>query len=489
MAGDPFLQDPSRKRKRAARPQRESKKRQNHDDEEISLDSDLSGSESPLNDNNENLSSDDEFAGESAADKRRRLAQQYLANIREEEADTGDYDAQDLDDDIVARRLRFDAAEAKGQAYKKFADAVEKQLDSPKTSVTRVGSKSVTGVALHWPHMYTVSKDGELVKWRVDGKAHRVRHWRMGSSGTGKAGNTAHTGAINTVAVLPDGRYVVTGGEDARVVIWAADALTPMKALDTRAAVNAVAFRRSANTVYAACRDLRIRTISVDQQAQVEMLYGHQDDIADISALSRETCVSVGSRDRTAMFWKIAEELRLTFRGGDSKSSKNGNFAEGSLDCCSMLDETTFVTGADNGTLALWLLLRKKAVFSERAAHGMRPSISASAASAEADSAISQLQIPPRQPFPITSVHAVPYSDLILSGLCSGKLLLWRMSEDRRTVAKIGEILIRGYIVKIVLAEVNKKVVIHVATSKEPRNGRWEKVPGRSAVTTLTFDI
>ena len=87
--------------------------------------------------------------------------------------------------------------------------------------------------------------------------------------------------------------------------------------------MNSIVFRRNSDQLFAACADLRIRTYSINQFTQLEILYGHQDNISDISALAKETCVSVGSRDKTAMFWKIAEESRLTFRGGDSPEKTN----------------------------------------------------------------------------------------------------------------------------------------------------------------------
>lgn len=100
--------------------------------------------------------------------------------------------------------------------------------------------------------------------------------------------------------------------------------------------------------------------------SQVETLFGHQDVVADISALAGERCLTVGSRDRTAVVWKIADESRLTFRGGDIK-----DFPEGSIDCCSMIDSHYFVTGSDNGSICLWSLSKKKPVFIERRAHGV----------------------------------------------------------------------------------------------------------------------
>lgn len=78
-----------------------------------------------------------------------------------------------------------------------------------------------------------------------------------------------------------------------------------------------MAFRKNSDQLYASCADFKIRTYSINQFSQLEILYGHHDIVEDISALAMERCVTVGARDRTAMLWKIPDETRLTFRGGD----------------------------------------------------------------------------------------------------------------------------------------------------------------------------
>jgi ribosomal RNA-processing protein 9 len=125
----------------------------------------------------------------------------------------------------------------------------------------------------------------------------------------------------------------------------------------------------------------------------VETLFGHQDHVLAIDALRGETCVSVGGRDKTARYWKIVEESQLVFRGGGrsrvreilegglnsdddddhghdpmtvdraakgKEKEKARKFVEGSIECVSMIDETTFVSGGDSGyvILLLQLLLR-----------------------------------------------------------------------------------------------------------------------------------
>lgn len=529
MAGDPLLSDPSRKRKRSRttsvanrkqkQPARNNTPRED-DDEEITSasDDDETGGaqDTPANEERE-IDSDEEFADESAADKRRRLAKQYLENLKEEEIAGGEYDAQDIDDDILARRLQYDAAEDKGHVYKFIADKIGQQLEKPRRFNTRVGSKNITDVAIRYPYAYTVSKDMEIIKWHLNlgKKPQRGKHTKGGARHFTKKDH--HCDQINCVAVSPDGRYVVTGGNDSRLIIWSSENFALLKVLDTRGAVNAITFRRNTDQLYAACSDLRVRTFSINQHAQLEILYGHQDNITDISALAREACVSVGSRDKTAMFWKIADESRLTFRGGDSleksrKKSLRKNqgpeaeteeppkdeppfFAEGSIDSCCMVDESHFVTCSENGNVALWSLGKKKALHTVRVAHGLMPQFKPSQASAESSELAAALQVPERQPYWPTSIYAIPYSDLFVTGSISGEIRLWRIDREKfRDFSLLGVVGdVKGCVVGMDGYEDKsaKKVVLIIATSKEHKFGRWlGKIDGaRNNLTTLEFDI
>jgi ribosomal RNA-processing protein 9 len=532
MAGDPFLSDPNRKRKRAnqagrnsqskasSKPKLNGKSRQSvsRNDEEIPSGEDSeseggmeSDADSEIEDdarNEDELDSDEEFEGENEADKRRRLAKQYLDNLKSGElSDEEGYDAQDLDDDIVARRLQVDVAEQKGHIYKLYGDKISLQTeDSIKVVTTRIGARNLTSMAVKHPNLYTVSKDCQIIKWNINGKPQRIKHTKGGIKfkklNNDQPHKNHHYDEITCVAVSSDGKYVVTGGVDSRLIIWSSENLACLKVLSTRTAVNSIVFRRNTDQLYAACADLRIRTYSINQYTQLEILYGHQDNITDISALARETCVSVGSRDKTAMFWKISEETRLTFRGGDHERKKKKNddiatpfYNEGSIEVVSMNDESHFVTGSDNGNISLWSLAKKKPLFVQRLGHGLQPQVAPSTASAEKSEEIAKLQVPQAEPYWITAVHSVAFSDVFITGSSNGSVKIWKIGHDGfRNFSLIGEISnIKGYVVKIESVEIpnENKLSIFVLTGKEHKFGRWfDKVEGsRNALISFTVDI
>ena len=435
----------------------------------VERDESISGSDSEDDDDEElsdveDKSSGDESEGdgETAAEKRLRLAEQYLENVKEHVDEAG-FDAADIDRDLIAERLQEDVAETKGRVYRQLSS--ELAFGKASQTIFRTNTNAVTSIATCAPYFYTTTKDLYLHKWRTQElpqdqypqttkrkpkkppappkKQPVLETWVRGNTTKGKDRNyQRHTGRILAVAASPDGKYVVTGGEDRKLIVYDAATLKPIKVLSHhRDAVTGLAFRRGTNQLYSCSNDRTVKVWSLDELAYIETLFGHQDCVVDIDALAQERCVSVGARDRTARLWKVAEETQLVFRGGavDKKPHPGVNprslLHEGSMDRIAMIDDDLFVTGSDNGSLALWSVQKKKPVYIQPIAHGIDPALEPQAASAEEhpDNSI----VPPPTPRWITALKAIPYSDIILSGSWDGHVRVWRLSEDKRKIEPI----------------------------------------------------
>ncbi|KAI9739544.1 MAG: pre-rRNA processing protein [Cirrosporium novae-zelandiae] len=520
--------------------------RASKEDSKRDRDDSISGSDSDDDDANvpmkqgseEEEESDSDDETETAGDRRLRLAERYLENIRQEVDEVG-FDAEQIDKDLIAERLKEDVAEERGLIYRSIASDLD--FSSASHTFFRLDTQTTTGVATCSPYAYTVSKDMTLIKWQLapppppPTKTHgkksprRTRPKKLlsvhGNPHETSENYQNHTRAILCVAASSTNKYVATGGLDKRVIIWDAETLTPLKVFNGfkaqhRDAILSLTFRLNSNQLFSASRDRTLKVWSCDELAYTgETLFGHQDEVVQVKALHLNQCVSVGARDRSARLWKIVEESQLVFNGGSNTISslaskhaykeKDLPPPEQSLDVLALLTPTLFVTGSSAGTLSLWSTARKKPVSVLPYAHGLEPPPSASEMSAEKNAEEKDVYIPPPQARWITALAAIPGTDLVISGSWDGWLRAWKVIDaeiqGKKGVRKILEPLgaigyvgstsphsdvqetvghaeekphVRGIINDISIFERGERgkdgICIVAATGKEHRLGRWK---------------
>jgi ribosomal RNA-processing protein 9 len=486
-------------------------------------DESISGSESEESDLRDALDEGDlsssEDEGETAAGRRLRLAERYLETIKEQ-VDTTGFDAAEIDRDLIAERLKEDVAESKGRIYRHIASEIS--FSTAQQISFRADQFGLTAVAVAPPYIYTVSKDLTVCKWQISDpaslsknhpsnatpsrKPKLLKTFKSSRIKTRDPKSPCHTAPILCAAVSHSGKFLATGGEDKRIVIWDAETLNPLKTFHQhRDFVYALSFRRNTHTLYSASADRTIKIWSLDELTYVETLFGHEDRIVDIVGLASEKCISVGARDRSARVWKIIEENQLVFRGGGAGTkAEDGNvYTEGSIDRVAMVDEETFVTGSDNGNICLWSVLRKKPIFTVPLAHG------ADEFPRDPDE---ESEYGRPQARWITALATVPYSDMILSGSWDGVIRAWKISEDKRRIESVGTVgpsiptlsltngdstlqngtnhvdevpgvtkPLRGIVNGIAVFERGDRgqdgLCIVAAVSKEHRLGKWKRVP------------
>ncbi|KAK6536060.1 pre-rRNA processing protein [Arthrobotrys megalospora] len=525
----------SRKASGASKPP--SKKRQVRDEEISSEDDDSIDSASIVSAED---SDDDSILGETEAEKRLRLAQQYLDNLRTETEEHG-FDAAEIDRDLIAERLKSSVAETHGKLYRHIASSLSFSTSLP--IQFRHAFQSTTSVAICHPYIYTTTKDVALIKWKLPSsissrangtsetpskeeeglKPKQIRCVKGCYTRGNRKTDATYQGHIDTilcVAASPDGKYVATGGKDSRIVIWDAESLKPLKVFKHhRDSVNGLVFRRGTNQLYSCSSDRTIKLWSLDELTYVETLFGHQDEVVGIDSLAYERCVTVGARDKSARLWKIVDETQLVFRGGGEGKVRRraeaeaveepAGYAEGSIDCVCMVDEEHFVTGSDNGSISLWSLHKKKPVFTVPTAHGLQPPINPADHSAEANP--EEVKIP-RQPYYITALAGIPYSDVFFSGSWDGCIRVWKVADDKRSIQAVGMIGVgdddeggvrldnaelrtpfRGVVNSLAVYEKNsgredESCVVVAGIGQEMRTGRWLRIKGRNAAVMFVVD-
>jgi ribosomal RNA-processing protein 9 len=430
-----------------------SRRKRDRDDESISG-SDSEDEVQAHSDAEESEATSEE--GETAAERRVRLAQRYLDNIKQEIDQTG-FDAEDLDRDLIAQRLKEDVDEAKGRQFRLIAENLD--FGAATHAPFKVDSDTTTGVAVCQPYAYTVSRDKTLIKWQLQqpGATRRTRPTQLAfvrgiKIKASQPQQHGHAGPILAVAASPDGRFVATGGADKKLIIWSAEDLRPLKTFTThRDGVTGLAFAPSSSSqsglgqqLFSASMDRSLKTYSLsgeDSLAYVETLFGHQDHIVDVSAVSVDQCVTVGARDRKAMWWKVVDESLTRFLGD---SSARDEYQTGSLDCVAALPPQHFVTGSDSGAISLWSIHKKKALFTVHTAHGVDEPAPLEDVTSEVDPVVINglKKDDRRRPIPraITALAALPGTDVVLSGSSDGWIRVWKLSNDKRTLIALGTV-------------------------------------------------
>ncbi|TFK00856.1 ryanodine receptor 1 [Platysternon megacephalum] len=321
--------------------------------EEISSDSDA---ESPTFGGKRKKDNEAEEIEETAQEKKLRLAKLYLEQLRQQEEEKAEEEA--LEKDLVAGRLKEDVLEQKGKLQRLIA----KDLQPPDTAAIRVlrGHQLPITCLVISPDdkcIFSAAKDCSIIKWDVESgkKLHVIPGGKKGT----EAQHVGHTAHVLSMAISSDGKYLATGDRNKLIMIWEAVTCKHLyKFTGHRDAVTGLSFQKGTHQLYSASHDRSVKVWNVAENAYVETLFGHQDAITGLDSLSRECCVTSGGRDGTVRVWKIPEESQLVFYGH-----------QGSIDCVQLINEEHMVSGADDGSVALWGLSKKKPLTTVRQAH------------------------------------------------------------------------------------------------------------------------
>lgn len=455
------------------------------DDESIRSSEGMSGSEYSLSEDESSSGSDDTggFRGEEQqAEKRLKLAKEYLTKLGDEakmpgddalDSDGDEIDAAACDREYLAGRLRQDALQAKGKRFEAIADQFSLDASGYEVKELRGHSQTPTCAAVtrDGKFAFTGSKAGDIIKWDLDtGK--KVYRFAPGirQNTVKKAGGmmpkgvkaVGHTGHVLCIAVSFDGKFVASGGLDKTINIWDGQKHCHLAAFTQhRGAVTGLAFQYGTYQLYSCSTDRTVKIWGLEQLAYIDTLFGHQDAVLGIHTLAQERCLTVGSRDRTARLWKIPEESQLIFRASED--------AGGSQECAQLLTEDYFVTGSDQGALAIWSVGKKKPFRTLRSAHENIYAEETGDANG------------------ILSMSAVPFTDLFATGSTDGMLRVWKAEKNFTGISSLGQIPVEGALNGLAFSDDGRVLV--AAVGRDQRLGRWsvdKAVKNRVVVVRFT---
>lgn len=359
----------------------------------------------------------------------------------------GEIDAEEIDKEIIASRLQRDTLISRGRAFENIAESY-KSVETLKFQCNTPDGKVPTGCAFGADSkvVYLITKGNCVYQYAIDSEKGSLRKLHT-FKGIGQA---AGIDSFCSVAVSVCGNYLVVGSRSGKIVVWGVKAAgakadsynyKQISVLSQhRGAVLGLAFSRDDLTFYSCSADRTIKIWSLEsgEALYIDTLYGHQDTVPSLATLGKEVCVSVGSRDRTARLWKVAEETQLVFRGPETSG--------GSQEIISMIEGGAFVTGTDLGAISLWNTRRKKPLSTALTAHTGK--------------------------IPIGALSAYPFTDLVASGSGDGFLRIWRAAPSANELACVREIPLNGFINSAAWSENGK--LLAAVSGREQRLGRWE---------------
>lgn len=361
-------------------------------------------------------------------------------------------------------------------------EVAECSASQPAVLATRAHRLAVTAVALADDDTtaYTVSKDGTMFSWDLEsGKRTRVgAEEAVLTQAIPEEGTTAEwvkrkgpqvsKRALLAVAVSSDGRVIATGGGDRKVRIYDARTLQEVNVFPGhRDVVSGLAFREGTHELYSCSFDRTIKIWSVDDRAYMDTLFGHQAEVLCVDARRAERPVT-GGYDHTCRLWKIPDESQLVFRA-------NGMGVE----CCAMLSSTQWLTGDQEGNVALWTNTKKKPV--QVARNAAAPLTEQVGAGSMGDACTRW----------INSLGLCKGTDMFASGAGDGVVRLWKMEGNKEgfeRVALKGGVPVRGFVNGVRVARSARFVV--AGTGQEPRLGRWARDgKARNGLALIRLDV
>lgn len=293
--------------------------------------------------------------------------------------------------------------------------------------------------------VFSASKDCSIIKWNIETG---LKEGKILGCHKASEGSKGHKGHVLCLAVTSDGKFLASGGRDKIIHIWDPDSLQHVHTFKGhKDAVSGLAFRRGTHQLFSCSHDRTAKIWNLDEMAYVETLFGHEDGVTAIDSLTRDRAVSAGGRDRSLRVWKVVEESQLVFNAP-------GNI--GSLDCVQLINNEHMVSGADNSSLSLWSVSKKKPLCTIPNAH--------SKPDGNSDDSI------PDESW-ITSIASLRSTDLLASGSCDSCIKLWECGDGFRSLKQLFSVSMVGFVNALAFSNDGNNLIAGIG--QEHRLGRW----------------
>lgn len=162
-----------------------------------------------------------------------------------------------------------------------------------------------------------------------------------------------------------------------------------------------------------------------------------------------------GGTDGTLRIWKIVDESQLVY---------NGRW--GSIDCVKFINEETFLSCNDSGSLCVWNVAKKRPVAEQKLAHG------------KSTTGVANW---------ISAITTLVNTDLVASGSCDGFIRVWSLGKNFREINLKFEIPVTGFVNSLTFTSEGKSLIAGVG--QEHRLGRWWRLKeAKNVILVIPFE-
>jgi hypothetical protein len=146
--------------------------------------------------------------------------------------------------------------------------------------------------------------EGE-VKFASVSSDRRVMLW--GESTSPLSIFTTHTQAVRSIAFSPDGKFLVTAGDDGLIQICDMDSRKLVRTMSAhRWTISSLSFLADGNILVSASWDGNIKFWQVDSGVEIDCIKTHEAEVLGMAICQQRQLIVTASRDRTAKIWQEA---------------------------------------------------------------------------------------------------------------------------------------------------------------------------------------
>ena len=216
----------------------------------------------------------------------------------------------------------------------------ENTLNNPSSSYivtqTLSAEAAVNSVAVN-PVDRTIisgSSDGTIAIWQ-QGQNKAIARWQNKTS-------------VNAIAVSPDGKTLASGGDNGDIQIWdLANSKQILSITGHRGAITSLVFSPDGKTLISGSWDKTIRIWQPDTGQLVNTLTGHSQIVNAIAISPDGKILASGSQDTTIRLWNLATGKLINVIEGHSLAV---------LSLAISPDNSILASGSGDGTIKIWQL-------------------------------------------------------------------------------------------------------------------------------------